>query len=116
MDSVLQEAAKQVPALAVLSWVVWFFLKHIATEREAFRIALEKIEGRSHSMVREAIALLHDNTTQMEKLKTGLRQIADLWDSDLVIDPDKADKVLRRLKERLQIRVHEAGHPADAGS
>lgn len=111
MDSVLKEAAQQVPALVVLSWIVWQFTRFLSAEGAKFRDSLERVEGRSHNMVKDSLALLRDNTLELDKIKGGLRAIADLWDSDFVLDEDKIGKEMARRKRKLQV----SGGNADAG-
>ena len=113
MDTVVKEVAQQVPALVVLAWIVYQFTKFLSGEGAKFRESLERVEGRSHSMVKESLALLRDNTLELEKVKGGLRTIADIWDSDFVIDETKLGKEVRYRKTKMQLKAGTAG---DAGA
>ncbi len=77
METVITEVAKQVPALAVLSFIVWAFLKHLSEQRAEFiavvrDIQRENLEARSLS--RDAI---RENTIETRHTTEALNLLSN---------------------------------------
>lgn len=73
--SVLLESAKQVPALAVLCFVVWMFLGKLSMFVEAFReLHKEHIDAREQSReaIRDNTKAMHENTNVVTHLIEAL--------------------------------------------
>jgi len=71
------EIAKQVPALAVLAFLVFTFLHHLE-KRDAM---LHELSENSRLLQVDTRAALHENTMALGKVVEALRQVESLRDS-----------------------------------
>lgn len=82
MENTLLEAAKQVPSLAVLSVIVWLFIRHIESASASWRATVmdihrENIEARSaqRETVKENTATAKENTDAMADLTIAVQAL-----------------------------------------
>ena len=65
-----KEVAEQVPALVVLGWVVYTFLKHIDTSKEDLREVTKSFQQTTEA----SIKALQENTTALVELKGHVKE------------------------------------------
>ena len=73
MDSILEKVAAQVPALAVLSVIVWLFLK----EMRACSEARSRVEERYSDTVEKTVKAITRNTDILQEAHTTIRDLND---------------------------------------
>ena len=69
---------KQVPALAVLAYIVFIFLKHLAHRDEVMRKigdGCHEVQKESHTVMREVSSAMGENTTAMREVTSALRTL-----------------------------------------
>lgn len=71
MDSILEKAATQVPALAVLSVIVWLFLK----EMRACSEARERVEERYSETLEKTVEAITRNTDILSETHQSIRDL-----------------------------------------
>ena len=64
MDTLLVEVAKQVPALTVLAFIVWAFIRFLAQASSA----MQDIHRECHSTQERATVALERNTDALDRL------------------------------------------------
>ena len=72
---------KQVPALAVLAYIVFIFLKHLAHRDEVMRKigdGCHDVQKESHLVMREISTAFGENTTAMREVTHTLREMNGL--------------------------------------
>ncbi len=68
MDTILTKAAEQVPNLAVLSFIVWMFLKHLKTQSDS----LAEAARHSRSVIEENTKAAAANTGALNSMSTAI--------------------------------------------
>lgn len=75
MDSL--EIAKQVPALAVLAFVVWTFLRHMAESRAEFLAAIKQIQQENLEARILSRDVIKDNTVATRVMTECMVKLTD---------------------------------------
>ena len=71
----LIEAAKQVPALSVLVWVVNRFLGYMKTRDAVIADSLKEISGQCHEQQREATAATRDVVAALGEVRVTMARL-----------------------------------------
>lgn len=75
IEQVLMEVVKQIPALAVLAWLVHKGLSSLQERDQAFARALNEIGKDCHSVQERAIDAIQENTRMMGKVESLLAEV-----------------------------------------
>ena len=75
--TVIEEILKQVPALAVLAYIVIRFLKHLEEGNKVIR----SMHKECHDIQKETIAALKENAVASQEVRTALRDIGRIGGS-----------------------------------
>lgn len=75
MGDWVQEAAKQIPALIVLVWIVWKFLSHLQSRDDFLRIAQEKCHQVTQEVTANSNAVMQEATKAMGAVTEALHRL-----------------------------------------